>query len=326
MSARATHEALCYDSADDLLTVTVPFLLGGVAAGEPTVVALGEHNTALVRAALPATTGITFLGPDEGYARPAGTIRDYHDMLAGYLTAGATRVRVIGELPQRVLGATWDWWARYEATVNHAFDDFPVWSMCAYDTRVTPAPVLADVLRTHPCSARPGGESVPNVDYTDPVAFLREPRPPVPDPLQAAAPQLDLTDPSAAQARAAVRGTRRALLTECELDKLLLVVSEAVNNAHRHGRGTVRLLVWTGVDRVVAAVSDEGCGPQDPFAGLLPARGTTGGGFGLWLTHLFANHVTMDRRPDGYTLRITAGVPYWGTTAVTGTRTTASKR
>jgi len=32
------HEAVCYGSDDDLLAVTLPFLLGGVAAGEPTVV------------------------------------------------------------------------------------------------------------------------------------------------------------------------------------------------------------------------------------------------------------------------------------------------
>jgi hypothetical protein len=60
------HEAVCYDSADHLLAVVVPFLLGGVAAGEPTVVSLGERNAALVRAALPADSGVEFLTGGDG--------------------------------------------------------------------------------------------------------------------------------------------------------------------------------------------------------------------------------------------------------------------
>jgi len=48
------HEAVYYSSDEELLAVLVPFLTGGPAAGEPTVVSLGERNAALVRGALPA--------------------------------------------------------------------------------------------------------------------------------------------------------------------------------------------------------------------------------------------------------------------------------
>ena len=152
---------------------------------------------------------------------------------------------------------------------------------------------------------------MPNPGYTNPVRFLRELRSPVPDPLQHAAPLIALTDPSAAAARQAVRGAHGGVLTPRELEELLLVVTEAVGNAYRHGRGTVRFLLWSGADRVVAAVSDGGHGPQDTFAGLLPARHEGGGGFGLWLTHLFCDYVALDRRADGFTLRMTAGNPFW---------------
>lgn len=146
------HEAVYYASDEELLAVVVPFLRGGVAAGEPTVVALGEQHAALVRAALPATDAgrVVFHPGGDMYARPASAIRAYRAMLADHTAAEAEQIRIIGELPPSELGATWDWWARYESAINHAYDEFPLWSMCAYDTRTTPAHVLADVARTHP--------------------------------------------------------------------------------------------------------------------------------------------------------------------------------
>ena len=311
MTTGHLHEAICYDSDDHLLAVVLPFLLGGVAAGEPTVVSLGERNTALVRAALPAPAGVTFLTGGGAYGRPAVTIREYRQMLAAYVARGAGRIRVLGELPPEALGATWDWWARYESTVNHAFHEFPLWSMCAYDTRITPGKVLTDVMRTHPQTACPDGTHVFNRIYTDPAVYLMEPREPLADPLQSAEPHADLEHPDGTATREAVRSAGRGVLAPPSADELLLVVSEAVTNARRHGRGAVRVRVWTGPDRVVAAVSDEGRGPRDPFAGLLPPRDPTRGGLGLWLTHLFSDHAVLDRRPDGFTLRLTVGNPHW---------------
>ncbi|GAA4945153.1 anti-sigma factor RsbA family regulatory protein [Actinoplanes utahensis] len=311
MTAANLHEALCYDSDDHLLAVVVPFLLGGVAAGEPTVVSLGPRNAALVRAALPALVGVTFLAEGAVYARPATVIREYRQMLRAHVAAGAGQIRIIGELPPEIFGATWDWWARYESAVNHAFQGFPLWSMCAYDTRITPGPVLADVMRTHPATAAPGGRHLPSGTYTDPAVFLMEPRQPLADPLQADEPHADLKNPNGTATREAVRDAACGILAAPSADELLMVVSEAVTNAHRHGRGAVRVRIWTGADRVLAAISDEGPGPQNPFAGLLPPRDVTRGGLGLWLTHLFSDHAVLDRRPDGFTIRLTAGNPHW---------------
>ncbi|MEU4428683.1 anti-sigma factor RsbA family regulatory protein [Actinoplanes sp. NPDC024001] len=312
------HDAVCYDSDEHLLAVVVPFLLGGIAAGEPTVVSLGERAEGLVRAILPPGDGVTFLAGGAVYARPASVIRQYRNLFADHVAAGAGRIRIIGELPSTAHGITWDWWARYEAAVNELYDDFPVWSMCAYDTRITPEVVLADVRRTHRRTVLPGGRHLPHPEYTEPAAFLGEPRRPLPDPLQQAPPRADLTDPSPGRAREAIREVHDDLLGREALDGMLLAVSEAVSNAHRHGRGPVRMRAWTGADRVVVSVSDTGAGPADPFAGLLPAGDGTAGGFGLWLTHLFCDHVALDRgRPEGYTIRLTA---------VTGNRTTASNR
>ena len=303
------HEAVCYDSDEHLPGVVVPFLLDGVAAGEPTVVSLGERNAALVRAALPAGGPVIYLAGGDLYARPASAIRSYRRLLADHVSAGAGQIRIVGELSPGSFGSTWDWWARYESAINHAYDEFPLWSMCAYDLRTTPAPVLDDVLRTHPRTALPGGAHRPNRGYLEPVAYLGRPRPPVTDPLRLTRPRVDLADPTPAQARHAVRAGVGGALTQQDRDDLVVAVSETVSNARRHGRGPIRMRVWTTADRVLVAVTDAGAGPADPFAGLLPAPREDGGGLGLWITHQSCSHVSLDRRDDGFTVWLTAGNP-----------------
>ncbi|RIV37061.1 sensor histidine kinase [Micromonospora radicis] len=304
------HEALCYASDDELLAVTVPFLLGGVAAGEPTFVAFGERTAGLVRSALPAGHGIEFLTGGDVYARPTAAVRMYRQLLADLVAGGATQIRIIGEVPRVGLGSTWDWWARYEAAINRAYDDWPLWSMCAYDTRITPAAALADVGATHPCFARPDGRHVPSRGYLGPESFLRR-NPPMPaDPIQADPPLVELTDPTAAQARAAVhRVGQGGRLSEDDLDDFVVAVSETVTNALRHGCPPVRLRLWAAPERVVATVRDGGRGPADPYAGLLLAADGKPGGLGLWITHQSCNHVTQRRDAEGFTLRLTAGRP-----------------
>jgi anti-sigma regulatory factor (Ser/Thr protein kinase) len=304
------HESVCYASDDDLLAVAVPFLAGGVEAGEPTVVSMGRRASDLIRSALPAGAEVTFLSGDSLYARPAAAIRSYRNLVAGYVAGGAAQIRIIGELPPEMFGATWDSWARYESAINHAYDGFPLWSMCAYDTRATPEPVLADVLRTHPRTAMPDGRHVPNSTYVDPVTYLSELRTPVSDPLQHGEPLIDLTDPSAAGSRQAVRDADRGVLPEQCVEDLVLAVSEAVANAHRHGRAPRRIRLWTGTDRIIVSVTDAGPGPKDPFAGLLPAGDGSDGGLGLWIINQMCDHVVMHQEADGFTIRLTAGNPY----------------
>jgi anti-sigma regulatory factor (Ser/Thr protein kinase) len=300
------HEAVCYGSTQELLATVVPFLRGGVDAGEPTIVALGEANAAHVRAALPAA-GLTFLSGGEIYARPAGAIRSYRELLAELTAAGAGQIRIIGELAPETFGPTWDSWARYESAINSAYDDWPLWSMCAYDTRTTPTHVLADVARTHPRAATADGRHEPSPTYVEPTTFLGELRPAAPDPVQRAVPAVELSAPSPAAARAAVREAGAGCLGPDQFDGLLVGVDEAVANAIRHGAAPHGMRLWAGTDRIVVEVSDRGRGPASPFAGLLPAGNGAAGGLGLWLTHQMCAHVTAWRSAEGYTVRLTAG-------------------
>jgi anti-sigma regulatory factor (Ser/Thr protein kinase) len=303
------HAAFYYSSHEELLSVVTPFLLEGTDAGEPTVVSLAGDKADLLRAVLPDSPHLTFLATDELYARPAAAIKSYRELMAEFVAAGARQIRIVGEVPQSGLDDTWDWWARYESAVNHAYDDFPLRSMCGYDLRTTPRHVLDDVARTHPFVASAEGWRPARERYVEPPAFLSEARP-VPDhPIQRTPALVELVDPTPAAARRAVSDADRSGLPSGEIGNLVLSVSEIVTNALRHGRAPVRLRVWSAPGQLVVTVHDRGTGPVDPFAGLLPASNSPGGGFGLWLAHQLCGHVALDRGADGFTVRLTIGNP-----------------
>lgn len=304
------HETALYGSDDEFLSIVVPFLEGAVQAGEPAVVALGEANEQLVRAAMSDASSLSFTDGDVHYARPASAIKAYRELLADHVARGARQIRIVGEVPHPGVGAPWEWWARYEAAINHVYDQFPLWGLCPYDTRITPAEVLADVARTHPYIATADGQHRANPGFEDPAGFLA--RPPSADPLEAAPPITELVDPTPAAARRAVLDVARTTdLDLTAVKDLVFGVSEAVTNGICHGRAPVRLRLWTGPDRIVATVTDYGPGPADPFVGLLPATtNTSSGGVGLWLTYQMCSHVTFGRTDDGFIIRLTVGTPH----------------
>jgi anti-sigma regulatory factor (Ser/Thr protein kinase) len=305
------HETAFYGSDDEFLRIVVPFIRDGLEASEPTLVAFGPTNTALIRDVFADAPELTFLHAADQYARPGRTIASYRRMLADRVARGATQIRAVGDVPHPGLGAGWNCWARYEAAVNHALDDFPIWGLCPYDTRLTPDHVVEDVVRTHPRIATGDGEHVVNPGFEDPIAFLAGRRTPRPDPLEAGAPAVDLVDPSPSTGRNAVRAAcLDTALDASEIDDLVIAVSEVVTNAWHHGRPPVRLRAWAGPERVLVAVNDRGPGPSDPFAGLLvPDRGESPGGLGLWVTHELCRDVVLGHDAGGFTVRLLAGSP-----------------
>ena len=306
------HRATYYASDEELLAVAVPFLLDGKDAGEPAVVSLEPERAELARAALPRSTEVTFLVTDDLYARPAAAIKEYRTMMAGFVAAGARDIRIVGEVPKAAIETAWDWWVRYEAAVNHAYDEFPLRSMCAYDVRTTPRHVLDDVARTHPVVAAADGHR-PSAHYVEPPDFLAIPRAVRPYPIQLTPPLIELTDPTPSAARRAVRDVNKTTLPDAEIADLMLAVSETVANAVCHGRPPVHVTVWGDADHMVVSVHDTGPGPTDPFAGLLPAANPNiegnHAGYGLWLVHQLCAHVALHSDEDGFTVRLTAGKP-----------------
>ncbi|XVU28315.1 anti-sigma factor RsbA family regulatory protein [Actinoplanes sp. CA-054009] len=302
------HEAAFYDSDQAFLDVVVPFLVGGLEAGEPVVASFSRHHRALVTEALGPGNGIRHVDTELQYARPASAIDRYRRMLRGYGNAGPGQVRLTGEVPHPGVGVPWEWWARYEAAVNRAFEDFPVWGLCPYDTRIIPDQVLEDVRRTHPYVAE-GAEHAVNPGFVAPETFLAGRRAAWRDPLENGPPVATFHDPFPAQVRAAItRVGRSTSLPENDVRGLVLGASEAVSNAILHGAPPVTVRLWAAPERMVVAVTDTGDGPDAPFVGLFPTSAAAArGGLGLWLAFQACGLVTLGHGPDGFTIRLVAG-------------------
>jgi anti-sigma regulatory factor (Ser/Thr protein kinase) len=304
------HEAAFFGSDDELLDLVVPFVTGGLEAGEPTMVALDDRSAGVVRAAVGDATGVTYLPHASQYTRPALTIKRYRQMLERHVAAGAGQIRAVGSVPHPGLGAPWEAWARYEAAVHRALADLPLWGMCPYDTRTAPREVLADVERLHPHLATTKGDHVANERFADAPVVVARRSSPASDPLEALPPAVELDDPAPAAARRAVRDLgRRSALRPDTVDDLVIAVSEAVANALAHGRPPVALRAWAAADRLVVTVRDRGRGPADPLVGLMPVPERTRGGLGLWIAHQVCSDVGLVVDDEGFTVRLIARDP-----------------
>ncbi|MCO1656370.1 anti-sigma factor RsbA family regulatory protein [Pseudonocardia humida] len=296
------HQALFYDSDDELLDAVVPFVEEGLKATEPTLVALNDRASDLLREAV-GHPDLIFLGGRTRRHDPASTIRHHRELLAAHVADGARHIRVVGETPHPGHGSPWDWWARYEAAINHAYAEFPLSNVCPYDRRITPGAVLEDVMRTHPWLAADDGAHVANAHYEEPRRFLLG-RPVSADPLETTSPpRFELLDPTPAAARRAARACADLLPADAvDADDVVMCVNEAVTNALTHGRSPVRVRLWCSADRLVASVADRGAGPPDPFVGLLPAASRGSAGLGLWMAHQMCSHVTFHRTEDAFSI------------------------
>ncbi|MER7273190.1 sensor histidine kinase [Dactylosporangium sp. NPDC000244] len=306
------HEAALYHSDEEFLAIVTPFVEEGLAAGEPVVAAFGPRRQALLRDRLDGTDGtggaVDYLAGEEHYARPATAIRRYRELLAEHVAAGAAQIRIAGEIPHLGAAGPWDWWGRYEAACNHAYDDFPLWGLCMYDMRVTPPDALEQVRCTHPFLATAAGHH-PNPDFADPADFLRGRPSTWRDPLERTRPRLLLVDPMPAEVRAAVDAAgAHGGVDQADVRGLMLAANEVVTNAIVHGVPPVEVRVWTAERRILVQVSDAGPGPRDPLVGLRPVRSATGG-LGLWIAHQTCAYVDLRQEHGRFTVRLVAGRP-----------------
>ena len=308
LSSRAGrfHEVGFYRSDAEFAALIVPFVEDGVAAGQPVIIGYDDRKAGLLRSWLSAPDAVTFVADSSLYATPARAIASYWRMFERLSAAGATQIRIAGDVPHEGNGGRFAGWDRYESAANTVWGRFPVWSRCLYDATTAPARVLDTAARTHPRIVLPSGQCQPSGRYQDPAGF--EPLPPDPDPLERSAPAIEMTDPSAAQVRHAVTSIGSGQLSDAALQDLVIGASEAVSNAWRHGRPPVTARIWAASGRVLVRVHDTGSGPADPLAGLVPAPSTPERqGAGLWLIHVLGLDPALIRSRDGFTVRLVAG-------------------
>ena len=303
MASPFRHAAAIYGTDEEFLSAVVPFVEDALAHDHPLIVALSLPQQALLTATVGSPPGVVLRPRDEHYAHPVSAVRDNRELFESHLRAGASRVRLLGDLP-RGRPMTWRGWARYEALCNRHLADLPVSALCTYDRRNTSDEVLADVRRLHSMLATVDGDQTHNADYVEPESFLDDWSSTAVDPLESGEPAVTLTDPTPSDGRRAV--ARVAAGAGVDPEGIVGAVSEVLANAHVHGQPPVMFRAWSTDGRVVATVTDAGPGPSDPFSGLLAPDLEATRGRGLWIAHHLCDLVSISSGPDGCLVRLVA--------------------
>jgi anti-sigma regulatory factor (Ser/Thr protein kinase) len=300
------HEAGFYGSDAEFRALIVPFAEEGIAAGEPVIIGYDDRKSGLLRSWLTDPSAVEFIPDNSLYATPARAIATYRRLFEFHQAMGAGQIRIAGDVPHPGNGGRFEGWDRYECAVNTVWQDFPVWGRCLYDTATAPAAVLDAVERTHPRIISPSGDRHRSGRYQDVSQFQGLAA--APDPLEQSTPLIELTGSSPADARHALTQAGRGRLPDTVLDNLLIGTSEAVTNALLYGDPPATVRIWAAPNRIVVHVHDNGPGPANPLAGLIPpASSAADAELGLWLTHQLDIDVTLIYGHDGFTVRLRGG-------------------
>ncbi|MCU1460097.1 MAG: regulator of sigma factor [Acidimicrobiales bacterium] len=167
------HRLLPYDSDEEFLAATVPFVAEGVERAEAVLVVT---TRARIRRLQKACGGdaqrIEFAESSRWYRSPRDALGRYRAFFADHVAQGASWVRVVGEPVWRGRSEhEVQTWTRYESMLNAAFVSSPVTIVCPYDTRAASADLLAAARATHPRIER-GNESTASATYLEPEEFL----------------------------------------------------------------------------------------------------------------------------------------------------------
>ncbi|MFH8597138.1 anti-sigma factor RsbA family regulatory protein [Streptomyces rimosus] len=293
------HPALFYRGDQEYVAGTVPFILGGLEAGEPVAVAVPGDRLALLRGELGRYAGaVRFIDMTQAGRNPGRIIPGVLRAFADAQPPG--RVRIIGEpiWPGRT-AAEYPACAQHEALINAAFHGRPVSILCPYDAARLDATVLADAYATHP-HIIDGDRQWASCAYRPDTIVARYNQPLEAPPGVAA---ITFSGPELPAVRNfAVRCARELGLGGVRLEDVALAVAELTTNSVVHGGGSGTLRVWGEERQVVCEVRDRGQ-LADPLAGRRPAQREQAGGRGLLLVNLLADLVRLHTGEEGTTVR-----------------------
>jgi hypothetical protein len=295
------HDLLVYHSDDVFATYVGLFVEEGLEAGQPVVVVTDPVRRAVLMDTLSAAdaAGVTFMDRDRIYTRPEAALARYDTEVRVPLRKGARAVRVYGELPVWKEPGQWESWLRYEAVVDRAFAEQPVWITCGYDARVVPYDVVENAWRTHREVHSHGWQENPH--YEPPADVLRS----------LATPRVELPGLHSLPLAEDERAFRRLLTRELAADgmdadkaaDLLEAAAAVLANAETHGRGLRGLRAGRVGERFVCEIADGGPGLDDPLAGYVPPRRRRDP-TGLWNARQLTKQLDLLSSDSGLTVRL----------------------
>jgi hypothetical protein len=293
------HEALLYRDRSELEAVAQEFAHGGIAAGEPVLIAVPRANLEWLRAALADDAAdVHFEDMNEVGRNPARIL----PMIQEWVDQHDGRARVISEAmwPERSYAETAEC-LRHEALVNHALAGSGARILCPYDAEHLDATVLEGAALTHPV-LRDAAGSRPSERYEDPLGGSLTERWPLGDPTEPMSEHIFAGD---------LRSLRHAVVADPTLEGLsrerredvVFVVNEVATNVVRHGDGHCTARLWHDGRSVVSEVSFETLVP-DVLAGRRRPAPDALSGRGLWLINQVCDLVELRTGGTGTTLRM----------------------
>jgi anti-sigma regulatory factor (Ser/Thr protein kinase) len=298
------HEALLYADTDEYLAGTLSFLRAGLAADEPSLVAVPGANLALIRDGMGATAGqVRFVDMSEAGRNPGRIIPSVLHAFVDQHTP--RRVRIIGEPIWPGRSATeYPACVQHEALINDAFAGRSATILCPYDSKGLDPDVIGDAARTHPIMVH-GDDRRPSDGYADPGDVVAAFNRPLPEP--AGSPPMltfDVEDLPAVRQFVAHHATRMGLPAE-RIGDVQLAINELATNSIIHAGGPGVLRVWYDAEggHVVCEIRDSGRF-TDRLAGRIPPSVTSEGGRGLLLVNYLCDLVRVHTGEAQTTIRL----------------------
>jgi anti-sigma regulatory factor (Ser/Thr protein kinase) len=310
-SSAFAHQALFYDTDDQLLSTVVPFVREGLDRDEMVVVNLEPATTDVLASEIRGHPRVR-IGDTSVYSSPAATLNTYQQLLRESRTQGSTGLRCVGRVDFTGQNLPWQDWLRYESLINHVFASDHLRGLCPYDLRRVPPHVAEGLRRSHPEVHEPAGGPKPNAEYVDPAAFLEiDDYATPPAAIEDEAPAFDVDDVTDL---AALRLDLGLAMVTTDLHRSVVTdfgyaVNEVAANAITHGAPPVRVRTWTGQTEIVAKVTDHGQGIADRLTGYRRPKpgGDATGTHGLWAARQLCDELDFGHDEDGFTVRLAVG-------------------
>jgi anti-sigma regulatory factor (Ser/Thr protein kinase) len=294
------HEALVYESDEQLVERVAPFLRQGLEEG-PTIAVLTRPHWSLLREELGGDAErVAFTDCDDFYVRPMDVIAGYDATMSDVLASGATSARVAAEIPLQPTAGDWSQWIVYEAIVNRALADRPAHIVCLYGTQTAPEHVIDAVWRTH--RHVEANAAATHSHYHDPrdVVAAHTAEPATTSDLRL----LTATDDPTEFRELLAGELAAATAPRARVMDMLLAASEVFENARRHGRGVTSVRAGLVDGWFVCEIADRGPGLDDPLAGYLPPRPGQARGEGLWVARRLVRRLELLDTAPGLTVRL----------------------
>ncbi|ORV43798.1 sensor histidine kinase [Mycobacterium conspicuum] len=297
------HSALLYRSSGEYVDFVLRFVLDGLSAAEPALIAVPGDNLALLRDELrreydgiPAglhTADITEIArnPSRFLAMKSEFAEQYRDQ----------RVRIVSELvwPGRtddeLLSCTED-----EALVNEALAHHRALCLCLYDASRLDDDVLASARATHPLLWACGALH-PSADYAPHEALARCNKPLPLNPGAVTYTVRETADLRPARSLA-VDYASWVGLSQDGTEDLQLIATELATNSLMYTEGGCQLAFWRDKQHLVCEARDTGRF-DDPLAGRRPPGGSGTASRGLFLVNAMTDLVRTHTTTTGTTIQ-----------------------